>query len=398
MSDSPEIDVEEPAARREARPDPGRGPVGPDRLDLGAVRQAMDVDRPVLPHEDEPVRFDGVGGPPGVRLQPRPGPLGLDVVEGQRGDHLVAQLRQILGRGADLAGDPHRLHQGLERRGPPTDPAREPLGPGLLHERPAQLGLALPLPPPGPDRGWPSVVLLRRRHRVPLLAVDPGRRHRPDHQDGPPASPPAGSTPPAPGSAATTARAARPATPAATGSDGLRRTGPAPPPSHRRSTNRSAGSLAIAFRTIVSRSRGIRGSCSRGRARLVVEDRVDELHPVGRPERRLERQHLVERHSQAVDVAPRVRLPLEPLRRHVAQRADDVAGAGQLFASLRLGQAEVGHPDRSLQVQKQVGRLDVSVHNSVAVRIGEGLRRLHAQSRYAAEVMRLLGPEERRDR
>src|SRR5438270_7794650 len=34
----------------------------------------------------------------------------------------------------------------------------------------------------------------------------------------------------------------------------------------------------------------------------------------------------------------------EPLRRHVAERADDVAGAGRALAALELGQAEVGDP------------------------------------------------------
>ena len=154
----------------------------------------------------------------------------------------------------------------------------------------------------------------------------------------------------------------------------------------------------MAFRTIVSRSRGICGSSWRGRVGSSWMIVLMSSHPVGRRERRLEREHLVKRHPQAVDVAPQVRLPLEPLRRHVAQRAHDVARAGQLLGSLRLGQTEVGHPDRSLEVEKQVGRLDVSVENPVTVRMGEGLRRLHAQSRHAAEVMRLLGPEERRDR
>ena len=104
---------------------------------------------------------------------------------------------------------------------------------------------------------------------------------------------------------------------------------------------------------------------------------MGELRPVRRPERRLERQHLVERQAEAVDVAARVRLADEPLGGQVAQRADHVARARQLVIPLRLGQAEVGHPERPLDVQQQVGRLDVAMDDPVGVRVGQRLRRLH---------------------
>ena len=72
---------------------------------------------------------------------------------------------------------------------------------------------------------------------------------------------------------------------------------------------------------------------------------LDQLVPVRRLERRPQRHQLVERQAQAVDVRPRVALPREPLRRHVAERAQDVAGVGQVVGLGRLGQAEVGDPD-----------------------------------------------------
>ena len=41
----------------------------------------------------------------------------------------------------------------------------------------------------------------------------------------------------------------------------------------------------------------------------------------------------------------------EPLRGHVPQRPDDVAGLGQILLVARLGQPEVGHPDSPVQVE-----------------------------------------------
>src|SRR5205823_4898711 len=76
-----------------------------------------------------------------------------------------------------------------------------------------------------------------------------------------------------------------------------------------------------------------------------------------------ERPQLVERSPQAIDVAPRVGPAIEPLRRHVAQRADDVAGLGRTVAPLGLGQPEVGEPDSPLGVEQQVRRLDVAVED-----------------------------------
>ena len=65
---------------------------------------------------------------------------------------------------------------------------------------------------------------------------------------------------------------------------------------------RYSGSLAIALRMIVSRSRGIAGSIRRGGARLLEGDPAEHLLPVAAAERRPERQQLVERHAQRVDV------------------------------------------------------------------------------------------------
>src|SRR5205814_469536 len=61
----------------------------------------------------------------------------------------------------------------------------------------------------------------------------------------------------------------------------------------------------------------------------------------------VQRQEFVECDAQAVDVAPRVGPAVEPFRSHVAQRPHDIAGAGQLVGAPRLGESDIGDPDRS---------------------------------------------------
>ena len=58
-----------------------------------------------------------------------------------------------------------------------------------------------------------------------------------------------------------------------------------------------------------------------------------------------ETEHLVERQTQRVNVAACIRPAVERFGRHVAQRAQDVAGVRQVLLIVGLGQAEVGHPD-----------------------------------------------------
>jgi hypothetical protein len=93
------------------------------------------------------------------------------------------------------------------------------------------------------------------------------------------------------------------------------------------------------------------------------------------------RERLVEHQGQRVHVGLAVhRLAFGRLGRHVAGGAHH--GAGRLGVS-RLGQsaghAEVGHTDQALLVEKQVGRLDVAVHQAPAVRVGQALCHLGPQ-------------------
>ena len=147
---------------------------------------------------------------------------------------------------------------------------------------------------------------------------------------------------------------------------------------------RALGSFSIAFRTIVSRSRGMRPSSDRGRAGSsflicsISFSRSDVVE--GRPER----QQLVERQPQRVDVGAGVPLAPEPLGRHVAERAQDVAGVGQALV-VPLGQAEVGDPDDPRVVEQEVARLDVAVDDAAGMGVGQPLRRLAADLGHAPE-------------
>ena len=61
---------------------------------------------------------------------------------------------------------------------------------------------------------------------------------------------------------------------------------------------------------------------------------------------------------------------------HVADRADQVARLGQAGRVMEVGQAEVGDPDVAAEVDQEVRRLDVAMHDALLMRIFEGFRRL----------------------
>jgi len=144
----------------------------------------------------------------------------------------------------------------------------------------------------------------------------------------------------------------------------------------------------MALRTTVSRSRGTPGFSLRGSHRLVVHHLPDELVPIGLVEGRPQRQQFVERQAEAVHVAAEVPLAVETLRGHVAQRADDVAGVGQVVAvSVCLGQAEVGHPNIARVIEQQVRRLDVAMQHPLAGGMGQGVGHLHADTGDALPVL-----------
>ncbi len=123
---------------------------------------------------------------------------------------------------------------------------------------------------------------------------------------------------------------------------------------------------------------------SPGPLRLLGLDSLDQLEPVRRAESRTQREQLVERQTQRVDVGPSVAFAPKPLRRHVADRTQDVTTLGQPLV-VSLGQAEIRDPDHPFGVQQQVRRLDVPVHDPPRMSVGEASRHLPANLRDATE-------------
>ena len=156
-----------------------------------------------------------------------------------------------------------------------------------------------------------------------------------------------------PGVVACPAQRSAPAASAAVpGSARRRGTAAGRPPAPRPSRSAAPGSRSIALWTIVSRSRGISGFTPVQPRRFVGRHLLDQLVAILLVERRPQGQQLVERQAQRIDVAARVGLALERLRRHVPQRARGcrrcASGCPCAWAA-DLGQAEVGHPDGAAQ-------------------------------------------------
>ena len=104
--------------------------------------------------------------------------------------------------------------------------------------------------------------------------------------------------------------------------------------------------------------------------RLLGLDLLDQGQPVRGRETRAEREQLVEREPQRIDIGPSIPFTPEPLGGHVPDRTQDVTAGGQPLV-VPLGQAEIRDPDHTFGVQQQVRRLDVPVHDSARVGIRE---------------------------
>ena len=126
-----------------------------------------------------------------------------------------------------------------------------------------------------------------------------------------------------------------------------------------------------------------------GRRGLAAADLIEQLGRGVAVERRPERQQLVERGPQAVDVGPPVDGPrARLLGAHVPRRAQQAVVMGQAGIGEPPRQAEVGHPDRSLRVDQQVGGLDVAMDHPVMVGVRQRLGRLEADLGDPAKIGR----------
>ncbi len=152
---------------------------------------------------------------------------------------------------------------------------------------------------------------------------------------------------------------------------------------------------------MVSSSTGIDGARERGRRGLVVGDLPDQGVAIAPVEGRAEREQLVERRAQRIDVAAVIDDPSpgeDLLGAGVAQRAEHLARDREPGVAGDLGQAEVGDPELPAEVQQQVARLDVAMHDPRLVGVLQRQRRLPAQPGHAVEVPALVRRPLARDR
>ena len=125
--------------------------------------------------------------------------------------------------------------------------------------------------------------------------------------------------------------------------------------------------------------------------RLGGRHQLDQLAPLLLDKGRLQHQQLVQRQPKRVDIATGIVPAIKGFRRHIAERAEDVAAVGQVLLVLDLGQAKVGHPDGAARIQQQVRRFDIAVQDALLVRVLQGVGDLHADSCHALPVGPLAG-------
>ena len=117
-------------------------------------------------------------------------------------------------------------------------------------------------------------------------------------------------------------------------------------------------------------------------ARLDDSDLPQQLAAVGRIERRLQREQLVQRGAERIDVRAVVQHDTRAerlLRAHVAERAQQIAAHRQVAVAFDGGQAEIGKPQRPALINKQIRRLNISVDDAAAVSVLQRFGRLNAE-------------------
>ena len=127
------------------------------------------------------------------------------------------------------------------------------------------------------------------------------------------------------------------------------------------------------------------------RSRVLMQNLVQQLRPRLPREHRLQRQQLVKRRPQGINVGPVVQhrpLPRGLLRTHVAERPQQIPRPRQPRLGLEHRQPKVGDPQVPLGIHHQVARLDVPVHHPQLMRMIQRVRRLDHQPRRLPEIAR----------
>ena len=160
--------------------------------------------------------------------------------------------------------------------------------------------------------------------------------------------------------------------------------------------NRSPGSLASAFRTIVSRSRGILRSSLRGGSAASWSTFSISSSWSGSAERRAQGQQLVERRAQGVEVAPAIRPAAEPLGGHVAQGPDQVVRAGRAVGSSTLARPKSVTQTLPRASSSRFDGLMSRCRTPLLVGVGQRVGDLKADPRHGAVELRLGRQRQRR--
>ena len=115
--------------------------------------------------------------------------------------------------------------------------------------------------------------------------------------------------------------------------------------------------------------------------RVLGQTALELRHGGGAEERRLPGQEFEEHAAEGVQIAARVDIANRDLRRCVRKRAEKGALDRERVVRFMRSDPEVRDPDGAVAHEKDVGRLQIAVHDAFALRVGERLGDLASNQR-----------------